>query len=359
MKRLKSLNRQMAITMAGVTGLALVCMVVGMFLFYTYIYFPSLPPDVFENEPPDGFWPEPIEWAAFLTLWTLGLLGAVLVALRLANHLIQPLHSVATAARRIATGDLSARAQPTKTAFAETRLLIEDFNHMAAQLGRAEADMRTWHAAVAHELRTPLTVLRGQLQGYVDGVFEPDTPSLRNLLNQVEGLSRIVDDLKILTLAQTGRLELRFEPIDLAREIGSVVAVVRPLLRSEGVLIDCDLGSVIIKGDGTRIRQILMALLDNVRRHAGPGTVRIETRMTRDHAILRIRDHGPGLPPGIAGNVFRPFWRADESRSRATGGSGLGLAVVKAIAEAHSGTVRLTPSAPKGLTVEILFPVRS
>ncbi|PWC33360.1 ATP-binding protein [Azospirillum sp. TSO35-2] len=359
MKPNKPLNRQLILAMAGVTGVALVIMCAGMFLFYTFIYFRFFVPEaVVDTLESESYWPSAVEWIAFLNLWAVGLAGAILVAMRFANQLIQPVEAVATAARRIATGDLSARAVPTKTSFAETRQLIEDFNHMAGQLSRAEAEMGAWHAAVAHELRTPLTILRGQLQGYVDGVFVPDTPSLQTLLAQVEGLGRIVDDLKILTLAQNGRLELRLETIDLAREVNSVVAAIGPMLQLAEVSVRLDLGVVVIDADGARIRQALVALLDNVRRHAAPGEVVIETRLTRDHAILRVCDNGPGLPEGAATGIFTPFWRADQSRSRRTGGSGLGLAVVKAIAQAHGGSVRATASESHGATFEMHLPMK-
>lgn len=357
MKSTKPLNRQLVTSMAGVTGLALIIMCAGTFLFYEFVFFQFWAPEGLEDIPePDMYWPTPPEWGAFLVLWAIGLGGAIVAAMRFARRLIHPLEAVATAARQVAAGNLNARAIPPKGSFAETRQLIEDFNHMAGQLSRAETEMRAWHAAIAHELRTPLTILRGQIQGYVDGVFIPDTPSLRGLLVQVEGLSRIVDDLKILTLAQNGRLELRLETIDLAEEVASMVAITTPMLQLVGVSIQVDFGSVVIRGDGARIRQLLTALLENVRRYAAPCEVRIETRATRDHAILRVCDHGPGLPAGAENQVFDPFWRSDASRSRESGGSGLGLAVVQAIAQAHGGVAVAMASEPQGATFEIRLP---
>lgn len=357
MTPIKPLNRHLVASMAGVTGVALVIMCGGIFLFYAFVFFRFWGPDGLEDLPePDSYWPSTPEWVAFLGLWIIGLGGAVFAATRFARRLMRPLEAVATAARRIATGDLSARVLPMEASFAETRQLMEDFNHMAGQLSRAETEMRTWHAAIAHELRTPLTILRGQIQGYVDGVFVPDAPSLNNLLIQVEGLSRIVDDLKILTLVQSGRLELRLETIDLAQEVSSVAAITAPILDRVGVSVHLDLGTVVIRGDGARIRQALIALLDNVRRHAAPGDVRIETRVTRDHAILRVSDTGPGLPSDDANRVFDPFWRADLSRSRESGGSGLGLAVVQAIAQAHGGDAVALAAEPHGAIFEIRLP---
>lgn len=357
MKPAKSLNRQLVMSMAGVTGVALIIMCVGSILFYQFVFFQFWAPEVLDSVPEmENSWPTTPEWGAFLVLWAIGLGGAIIAATRFARRLIHPLEAVATAARRVAAGDLSARAAPTKASSAETRQLIDDFNYMAGQLSRAETEMRAWHAAIAHELRTPLTILRGQIQGCVDGVFTPDIPSLQGLLVQVEGLSRIVDDLKILTLAQNGRLELRLETIDLAQEVASVVSATAPMLQLAGVSVQADLGDVVIRGDGARIRQLLMALLENVRRYAAPCEVRIETRVTRDHAVLRVCDHGPGLPEGSEHQVFDPFWRSDTSRSRESGGSGLGLAVVQAIAQAHGGIAVAMASEPHGVTFEIRLP---
>ncbi len=354
----KGLNRQLVISMVSVTGVALVAMTAGMIAFYAFIF-----PELFEPHELDAMWdatawPTRPEWFAYLTLAMFGLGGAMVAALRFARRLIRPLDAVASAARRIATGDLTARAVPGSPVFDETRQLVEDFNTMASQLERSNAEMRTWHAAIAHELRTPLTILRGQLQGFVDGVFVPDIPSLRGLVGQVESLSRIVDDLKVLTLVQNGRLELRLDTVDLAGEVEAVLATMAADLEAAGLVIVPDLAAVGIRADGARIRQALTALLDNARRHAGPGMLRLETRATRDHAILRVSDTGPGLPWDRIAHVFEPFWRADDSRSRASGGTGLGLAVVKAIAQAHGGSVTAAAAEPKGAVFEIRLPRR-
>ncbi len=354
----KGLNRHLVISLATVTGIALAAMAAGTIAFYAFIFPHLFEPGEFEAmAETEQLWPSRIEWLAFLVLWLAGLIGAMVAATRFARRLIRPLDAVAAAARRIATGDLSARAVIADGSdFKETQQLVEDFNAMAAQIGRTDADMRMWHAAIAHELRTPLTILRGQLQGFVDGVFVPDAKAFQGLVAQAESLGRIVDDLKILTLAQSGRLELRLDTIDLAHEVAAVVAVVSPGLDAAGLSVQLDLGHVALRADGARIRQALMALLENAKRHAGPGNLMIETRATIDQAILRVRDTGPGLSPEAIAHVFEPFWRADESRSRASGGSGLGLAVVQAIARAHGGRAVVHAAQPKGAIFELQLP---
>lgn len=356
----KGLNRHLVISLATVTGIALAAMAAGTIAFYAFIFPHLFEPGEFEAmAEAEQLWPSRIEWLAFLVLWLAGLIGAMVAATRFARRLIRPLDAVAAAARRIATGDLSARAViATGLDFKETQQLVEDFNAMAAQIGRADADMRMWHAAIAHELRTPLTILRGQLQGFVDGVFVPDTKAFQGLVAQAESLGRIVDDLKILTLAQSGRLELRLDTVDLAQEVAAVIAVVSPGLETAGLSVRLDLEPVAVRADGARIRQALMGLLENAKRYAAPGDLVIETRATIDQAILRVGDTGPGLTADAIEHVFEPFWRADDSRSRASGGSGLGLAVVQAIARAHGGRAVVRAAEPKGAIFEFQLPRR-
>ncbi|WP_072376407.1 ATP-binding protein [Hyphomicrobium sp. NDB2Meth4] len=356
------LNRQLVIWMAAVTGLALAVMIVGITLFYALVIY--FDPKLLMGDtplPPEGMswadlWPGPLEWAAFFVLWLLGMAGAIAAAVRFSRRLIRPLEAVGTAARHIARGDLSARATPDGAMFDETRQLVDDFNGMASQLRQSEAEMRAWNVAIAHELRTPLTILRGRLQGVVDGVFAPDAASIRGLIAQVESLTRIVDDLKVFTLAQSGRLELRLEAVDLAEEAAKVVSIVGPELKDAGIELVSDLGSVQVRADGARVRQALLAILENARRYAAPGVLRVETRATLENGILRVCDSGPGLPPGAESRAFEPFWRADESRSRAGGGSGLGLAIVQAIAQAHGGTALARAARPNGAIFEVHLP---
>jgi len=269
MKSTTGLNRQLVIWMAAVTGLALAVMIVGITLFYALvIYFdPKL---LMGDTPlPEGglnwfdLWPGPLEWGAFLVLWLLGMAGAIAAAVRFSRRLIRPLDAVGMAARHIARGDLSARATPEGAMFDETRQLVDDFNGMASQLRQSEAEMRAWNVAIAHELRTPLTILRGRLQGVVDGVFAPDAAAIRGLIAQVDSLTRIVEDLRVFTLAQSGRLELRLETVDLAEEAAKVVSVVTPELKDAGIDLVSDLGSVQVRADGARVRQALLAILEN------------------------------------------------------------------------------------------------
>jgi two-component system, OmpR family, sensor histidine kinase AdeS len=252
------------------------------------------------------------------------------------------LGSVADSARQIAAGDLAARARPKGFASREEAQLTTDFNAMAASLQRAERELAESTASIAHELRTPLTILRGRLHGIADGVFALEPKEVEGLLYQVEGLSRLVDDMQTLSLASAQRLILDLTETDLAEEVRRVVIATRPDLEAAGIEPALNLLPTPLHADGARVRQVLGVVLANARRYAkDSGALRIVTRSETDAAILEIVDNGPGLPEGSEDMAFDRFWRAEVSRNRHTGGSGLGLAVVRVIVEAHGGTAAL------------------
>jgi len=287
-------------------------------------------------------------------------LSGVGIGHHLARRIAEPMDRVAGAARRLAEGEFTARAPVPVGAAKEAVQLIQDFNHMAAALETLDRELNASAAATAHELRTPLTILRGRLQGIRDGIFQPSTRELDGLIGQVEGLARIVEDLRTVSLANTGRLELRKGPVDLATEMDMLVDTIRPDLEAAGLEVQLDLRPARLHADAPRLRQAALALLDNARRHAA-GEVRVETRWQtgtdgQPVAVLRVLDRGPGLRADPPARVFDRFWRGDPSRSRDSGGSGLGLAVVKAIIEAHGGTVLAADRPGGGAVLELRLP---
>ncbi len=252
------------------------------------------------------------------------------------------LSSVAMAARRIADGDLSARATHVGFASREETQLMGDFNTMSSALQRAERELAESTASIAHELRTPLTILRGRLHGIADGVFALESKEVEGLLYQVEGLSRLVDDLQTLSLAKAQRMILDRADTDLAEEVRRVLAATQPDLEASGLEPVIDLAPTKLHADGARLRQILGAVLANARRYApDSGILRITTREDGPFAVLEVIDNGPGLQSGGEDLAFDRFWRGEVSRNRHTGGSGLGLAVVRVIVETHGGTATL------------------
>jgi two-component system sensor histidine kinase AdeS len=300
-------------------------------------------------------WLEPTVW---LVMAGVAMLAGVAAGMAMAWRIARPVSAVATAAREVASGRLDARAETSHRGAGETAALIADFNQMAEELQRADEEIRATAAAIAHELRTPLTVLRGRLQGVGDGVFEIEPKMIRGLILQVDGLARIVDDLRTLSLASNGRLVLQLGHHDLAREAEAVAQTIAMDLAAAGLDLQLDLRPAPVISDDARLRQAILAILDNTRRHAREGgEVLLSTGRAQDFAWITIADRGPGLPPGREARAFERFWRSDESRSRDSGGSGLGLAVVDAIVRAHGGSVSARPRVGGGAVFEIRLPV--
>ncbi|WP_447726194.1 ATP-binding protein [Sphingomonas koreensis] len=297
------------------------------------------------------------ELIAVIVLGVVALLVGIITGRWLAARISDPVHRVAAAARRVAAGDRTVRVAVTGHGAGETHQLIADFNMMAREMERSEREMRESIAAIAHELRTPLTVLRGRLQGMADGVFAPDAKGIEGLIFQTDTLAQIIEDLRTLSLAMSGRLVMRPTMIDLAVEADQAIDAFSSELAKAGMLAERDLSPVRLAADGARLRQILIALLDNARRYAASGgLVRIETGADANGAFLRVLDKGPGIAVEDAERLFQRFWRADESRSRDSGGTGLGLAVVKAITEAHGGRASAAPRDGGGACFEVRLP---
>lgn len=348
MMRLTGLGRKIAVRMAVVTLVGLAASALSSFALYSW---------VFENAPgavaPPGAWvPQAIDYFAFAVSGALAIGIAVVAGVQLARRIVLPLTSLAQAARRIAQGDLSARAAAGDRSLGETAELVDDFNAMAGRLDSLASNLVIWNAAIAHELRTPVTILKGRLQGVSDGLFEMDDALLESLLKQVDGLARLVEDLRVVSLADSGHLHLQNEPVDTAVVIGDLKDVVEPGLAAAGFDVVWALQSAPINADATRLRQAALALIENVRRHATPGNLWIRTSAAGGSVRITVEDCGPGLSPGFANAAFDPFRRDSYVE-----GSGLGLTVVRVIAEAHGGQALYRPRPEGGSVFEITLPV--
>lgn len=346
----RGLSQQIVLSMSALVLVVILLSVLGSYVFYALWFANEPPPDTSDWIPTAPEW----AWMGLTTLIALAL--AVFVAVNLARRILLPLTSVAESLRRVAQGELDARAVSEDRSLGEAALLVDDFNTMAERLQRMAQEQLFWNAAIAHELRTPVTILRGRLQGLVEGVFVPDAAQFRSLLAQVEGLSRLIEDLRVVGLADGGYLELHWREVELSAEIDAVVQLVAPVLQDAGFRMEFDLLAAHVRCDPQRIRQALLALLENARSHAEPGTLRIESRHSHGEYSLRVEDSGPGVPPELAEHIFDAFQRGGRSRSQGSGGSGLGLAVVRAIALAHGGQALCRPSLLGGSVFEIRWP---
>ncbi|WP_084579567.1 ATP-binding protein [Sphingomonas azotifigens] len=344
-----SLARQLGVAMAALATMATIVSTAAFYLVYGVLerlrVVAPLPPGV---EDTTG-----LDIGITLAACVAGVGISLAVAVRVARRIVRPLGAVGDAARRIAEGDLATRIDPSPDAHGETSRLIADFNAMADRLQRMSENVQVWNAQIAHELRTPLTVLRGRLQGAQDGVFALDAQLVAGLLVQVEGLTRLVEDLRSVSLADSGRLEVELADIDLAAELAALAPTLSAMLAPAGFGLELDLQPGIVRADRIRIRQAVIALTDNAVRHADRCTVRITTAFAGDMAVLTVADEGPGLAAGLEVDAFRQFVRG-PGPSR---GSGLGLAVVQAIARAHGGEARYLRTEDRSM-FRILLPRR-
>ncbi len=294
---------------------------------------------------------------ALIVLSIVAMLVGGASAIFLANRIAAPLDGVAKALQSLAAGDLSVRAISRSPGSAEASKLITDFNTMAEALQRYDRELTEGAAAIAHELRTPLTILRGRLQGMKDQVFEPSEKEISGLILQVEALSRIVDDLQTVSFAEAGILTLHKAPIDLAKVIAELSQFVAPEIKESGMRLNLSLTPAHVFADPFRVRQAALALVNNARLHAhSGGVIEIDCGLVGDFGVVRVMDRGAGLSSLVIENAFRLFWREDPSRARDYGGSGIGLAVVDAIARAHGGSITANHRAGGGAQFELRIP---
>ncbi|WP_460150369.1 ATP-binding protein [Pseudomonas sp. S3_A03] len=349
-----SLSRQIIVSMSAVVLCVIALAVVGSYVFYAVLW-TIAPPTELEMEANEWL-PTGVEWVwmGLITCVSLGVGAAV--AVKLSKRILAPLNSVAASLRSLADGDLDARAVAPDLSLVEAALLVNDFNSMANRLKRMAEEQAFWNAAIAHELRTPLTILRGRLQGLAEGVFEPDTAQFYSLLGQVEGLTRLVEDLRVVGMSDNGHLELALQEVELADALEAEARLFEPSLNGAGFALQLNLRKGPVHCDADRIRQALLALLDNIRRHATPGIVSIELGSDERGHFLRVADEGPGVDAAFAEHIFEAFQRGERSRSRAQGGSGLGLTVVRAIAIAHGGAVTCRTALNSGTLFELSWP---
>lgn len=327
--KLVGLSRQIVLTMMAMALGVTLLVVLTSSIFY-YLWFKYWPEEV----PADGFVVTAPEWTWFFVTTLTALTLAALVAFSLSRRILTPLNSVIMGIQRLAHGDLSVRAISGDHSLGEATQLADNFNVLASRLKQMTEEQAFWNAAIAHELRTPVTILRGRLQGLADGIFQPDEDQFRRLLSQVEGLNQLIEDLRVVSLAESGHLSLRIRKIVLSDEIKALTDMMQESVAKAGQHLILDIEPNEANCDPDRIRQALLALLENARLHAIAGPVTIQFRQEAGINQLSVKDAGPGIAESFHIHVFTAFRRLPDAN---TTGSGLGLAVVAAIAQAHGG----------------------
>jgi two-component system, OmpR family, sensor kinase len=292
------------------------------------------------------------------------LIAVALLAGWLVRVGLRPLTGIGDTAGAIAAGDLTRRVEPADERTEVGRLGIA-LNTMLAhieaafeQRRRSEERLRRFVADASHELRTPLTSIRGYAELFRRGAEsrpEDLAKSMSNIESEASRMGVLVDDLLLLARLDQGR-PIDREPVDLAVVASEAVESARAIDPDRTIELVAD-DPVRIVGDASRLRQVVDNLLDNARVHAPGSPVRIEVSLEGEEALLRIADRGPGLDPEVEGRIFERFMRGDPSRSRGTGGVGLGLSIVQAIVAAHGGQVTASSGEEGGTVFDVRLPV--
>ncbi|WP_322045615.1 ATP-binding protein [Paraburkholderia sp. J67] len=294
--------------------------------------------------------------ATWIIVGFTALLSAIM-AIVLARTLLTPIKRIVTATHRLAGGDYATRV-PAKGRD-ELQMLASDFNRLAASLEKAESDRRDFIADVSHELRTPLSVLRGELEAIEDGVRRPDAATIASLQAEVAMLSQLIDDLYELSLADIGQLSFEKVPLDLAPIVEASCDAFRERLAAKQIALQFESrdAHATLSGDPYRLTQLWKNLLENALRYTNAGG-RVHVAITaNDHAVqVDVQDSFPPVPTPLLPHLFDRFFRVDPSRSRQSGGAGLGLALCKHIVEQHGGTIEASRSPLGGLRILVQLP---
>lgn len=281
---------------------------------------------------------------------------ALLASVALGARVLRPLQRVTEGARRLAAGDFSARVAAGD---GEIGALAHDFNRLALALEQASQSRRQWFADISHELRTPLAILRGEIHALEDGI-RPCTPAaIASLRVETERLAALIDDLYQLALADVGALAYRLEPLDLGELLREAAASHEALLRDHGLALQLQLPdeAMRIEGDAQRLSQLWHNLFANAARYSDAGgRVRVQAQRLGRSWLVHVDDTPPGVAEADLPRLFERLFRSDASRSRSSGGAGLGLALCKSIVAAHAGEIVAAPSPLGGLRISVQLP---
>jgi len=283
---------------------------------------------------------------------------ALIIAFVLSRWVSAPIQALTVSAKRLGRGDFSQRLDFQGKG--ELGELTQAFNSMASNLERTERLRRNMVADTAHELRTPLSNIRGYMEAIRDGMIKPDADAIRSLDEEVTLLSRLVDDLQELALADAGEIKLVCQPEDVKELIHQVVAAVQTKATAKGVPISLSVPDKLplVNIDARRISQVVRNLLENALAHtAKGGNIAVTARQQDGWVEISVTDTGEGIPAEELPNIFERFYRVDKSRARATGGSGLGLTIAKYLVEAHGGKIKAYSESGKGSRFLFTVPV--
>lgn len=344
---------------AAIFGLVVFIFVSGFctLAFWSAVFFSDWrdrPPTINDRRPSFSF-PGPTRMPLpAILLWAGGAVVVIALVTRGFRRIVAPVSDIMQAATQVEQGDYSVRVRVRGNG--DTRALARAFNAMTARLETNAEQRKRLLADVTHELRTPLTVIQGNLEGVLDGVYPRDDAHLLPILDETRVMSRLIDDLRTLSLAEAGVLKLQRENVHIGGLIEDVIvsftapatrAGVRLLTNVTGALPQLDV-------DATRIREVLANLVSNALRHTQDGgEIRVSAAPVEDAVQILVKDTGSGIAPADLPHIFDRFYKAADS-----GGSGLGLAIAKGLVEAHGGHIEAESVLGSGTEIRFTLPTR-
>ena len=295
----------------------------------------------------------PILWISLACAAVTLLLGILLM-----RRIVNPLAEVIAGAESVSAGNFKTRIKVSKSQD-DLASLIEHFNHMTETLEKNDNERRGMLADIAHELRTPLSVLRGRLEGIVDGVYAPNEVNIAQALEETYLLERLVEDLRLLTLAETRQLHFEPKETELVELLNKARTLFEPQAAIKSVTIELETEEKIatVMVDSQRFEQVIGNLIGNALRYAqGGGKIILNLQKLDTATLIKVIDNGPGVPEAELPFIFDRFWRGEKSRARVSGGAGLGLAISKQLIEAQGGQISAANRPEGGLEVTVTLP---
>ncbi len=287
------------------------------------------------------------------------LILSAVVSFILSKHLLSPIMQLTDGTKALAARKFDTRINiKTKD---ELEQLADDFNMMAQTLGEFEQLRKQWVSDISHELRTPLSIMYGEIEAMQDGIRDMNQEALRSLHSEVRHISKIVNDLYDLSLADTEALYVNKKPVDPIAVLKRVLDIFKTKLTKHQITIQSDLErdkKCLITGDADRLSQLFTNLLENTIRYTDkPGVLKIRQEQTDGRLAFYFEDSGPGVPQQSLERLFDRLYRVDISRARSEGGSGLGLSICKSIVDIHNGKITADNAPSGGLRIQIFFPI--
>lgn len=288
------------------------------------------------------------------------LIFGAFVSFFLARHLLAPIKKLTAGTQALTSLNFQTRIDVDSTD--EMGQLAADFNVMAKTLEESEQMRQQWITDISHELRTPLSILRGEIEAIQDGIRQANRDTLESLHSEAIYLTKIVGDLHDLSLAETGALPFNKEQVNPVQVLRETKNLFENRFARHQITVSDELGDPLIalKGDSDRLMQLFSNLFENALRYAdSPGALRIWQKREKDWIMLFLEDSGPGVPEASVDRLFDRLYRVDPARTRARGGSGLGLSICKKIVEAHGGRIKAENITSGGLRFQIALPLFS